>query len=188
MSPAPAPGAEGGSTAPRPSGRRGRRLALGAALAVVAYLLDQGTKLLVERSMELGESIDVLPGLLRWHYILNPGAAFSIGTDVTWVFTLVQAVVAVVAVVALLRTRSLPWALALGGLLGGVLGNLTDRLLRPPSFGQGHVVDMIAVPHFAVFNVADSFIVCSVVAICLLLVTGRRLDGTREGDVADAER
>ena len=70
--------------------------------------------------------------------------------------------------------------LFLGGLAGGVLGNLTDRLFRPPSFGQGHVVDMISVPRFAVFNVADSFIVCSILAIAFLVMTGRRLDGTRE--------
>ena len=63
---------------------------------------------------------------------------------------------------------------------GGVLGNLTDRLFRPPAFGRGHVVDMISVPHFAIFNVADSFIVCSVIGVALLVMTGRRLDGTRE--------
>lgn len=159
-----------------------RRVVLsGLALAVLAYLIDQGTKLWVERTMELGESTVVVPGLLRWYYILNPGAAFSIGTDVTWVFTIVQAAVAVIALVSLLRARSWAWGLALGGLLGGVLGNLTDRLLRPPSFGQGHVVDMISVPNFAVFNVADSFIVCSIIGLCLLMMTGRNLDGTRDG-------
>ncbi|MGC5047750.1 signal peptidase II [Micrococcus porci] len=165
--------------------RQGRGL-IGAALGVatLAYALDQGTKLLVERTMDLGESIVVIPGLLRWHYILNPGAAFSIGTDVTWLFTLIQAVVAVVALVALLRSRSRAWSVALGGLLGGVMGNLTDRLFRPPSFGQGHVVDMVSVPNFAIFNVADSFIVCSILTLCLLLMSGRRLDGTRESDAA----
>ena len=169
--------------APAPAAGPGaRRRAVLAALlvAVLAYALDQLTKLWVETTMELGDSVTVVPGLLRWHYILNPGAAFSIGEDHTWVFTVIQAVVAVAAVVGIVRARSLPWALALGGLAGGVLGNLTDRLFRPPSFGQGHVVDMISVPRFAVFNVADSFIVCSMILVCLLLVTGRRLDGTRE--------
>lgn len=171
-------GAGDGTPRAAVSGRRAVGVAL--TLAVLAYALDQLTKLWVERTMELGESIVVIPGLLRWHYILNPGAAFSIGEGHTWVFTLIQAVVAVVALVQIARVRSMPWALALGGLAGGVLGNLTDRLFRPPSFGQGHVVDMISVPRFAVFNVADSFIVCSMILVCLLLVTGRRLDGTRE--------
>lgn len=164
----------------RATGRRRRAIVPALAVAVLAYALDQVTKLWVERTMELGESVTVVPGLLRWHYILNPGAAFSIGEDHTWVFTVIQAVVAVAGLAALFRARSLPWALALGGLVGGVLGNLTDRLFRPPSFGQGHVVDMISVPRFAVFNVADSFIVCSILAIAFLVMTGRRLDGTRE--------
>lgn len=132
--------------------------------------------------MTLGQVTDVLPPLLRWHYILNPGAAFSIGEEHTWVFTLIQAVVAVVVIVQITRVRSLVWALALGGLLGGVLGNLTDRLLRPPGFGVGHVVDFIALPNFAIFNIADSLIVCSIIGIVLLMFTGRRLDGTREQD------
>jgi signal peptidase II len=165
-----------------------RRALLAAAVLVVAYLLDQGTKLLVERTMTLGQTIDVLPGVLHWHYILNPGAAFSIGESMTWVFTLIQAVVAVVALVLIVRVRSVPWALALGGLAGGVLGNLTDRLFRPPSFGQGHVVDMIWVPNFAVFNVADSFICCAMVAVCLLVFLGRRVDGTHDdGRAAPAD-
>ncbi len=164
------------ATAVRPR----RRSLTAVAVLVLAYLLDQGTKAWVEQTMTLGQTIDVLPGVLHWHYILNPGAAFSIGESVTWVFTLIQAVVAVVALVLIARVRSLPWALALGGLAGGVLGNLTDRLFRPPSFGLGHVVDMIWVPNFAVFNVADSFICCAMVAVCLLVFTGRRVDGTHD--------
>ena len=165
---------------PATAPRRRRRVLAALLVAVLAYALDQLTKWWVETTMQLGESVTVVPGLLRWHYILNPGAAFSIGEDHTWVFTVIQAVVAVVALIAIARARSLPWALALGGLAGGVLGNLTDRLFRPPSFGQGHVVDMISVPRFAVFNVADSFIVCSILVIAFLVMTGRRLDGTRE--------
>ncbi|MDY6055553.1 signal peptidase II [Micrococcus sp.] len=165
----------------RAAGVRGlQAAALG--IAVLAYGADQLTKALVERTMQLGQTIPVIPGLLNWHYLLNPGAAFSIGTGATWVFTLIQAAVAAVVVVLLVtRVRSLPWALCLGALLGGVLGNLTDRLFRPPAFGRGHVVDMISVPHFAVFNVADSFIVCAMAVVCVLVLTGRRLDGTREG-------
>lgn len=146
----------------------------------VGYVLDQLTKRWVETTMTEGQVIDVLPPLLRWHFIRNPGAAFSIGEEHTWVFTIIQASVAVFVVVLLFRVRSTAWALALGGLLGGVLGNLTDRLLRPPGFGVGHVVDFIALPNFAIFNIADSLIVCSMIGIVLLMFTGRRIDGTRE--------
>ncbi|HEY4615862.1 MAG TPA: signal peptidase II [Citricoccus sp.] len=151
----------------------------------VGYVADQLTKRWVETTMAEGQVIDVLPPLLRWHFIRNPGAAFSIGEEHTWVFTLIQAGVAVFVAVLLVRVRSTAWALALGGLLGGVLGNLTDRLLRPPAFGVGHVVDFIALPNFAIFNIADSLIVCSMVGIVLLMFTGRRLDGTREPQQAE---
>lgn len=139
--------------------------------------------------MELGEQIDVIVPVLYWRYHLNPGAAFSIGTDYTWVFTIIQAVVLCVGLYYLFRLGgSWLWTLGLGGLIGGVAGNLTDRLFRAPSlvdgsfeqFGQGHVVDMIAVPQFAVFNVADSFIVCSIIGLCALMLFGLNIDGTRD--------
>lgn len=168
--------------APPGAGRPPRRHRGWIAVLVLAvgYVLDQLTKRWVETTMTEGQVIDVLPPLLRWHFIRNPGAAFSIGEEHTWVFTIIQAAVAVFVVVLLFRVRSSAWALALGGLLGGVLGNLTDRLLRPPGFGVGHVVDFIALPNFAIFNIADSLIVCSMIGIVLLMFTGRRLDGTLE--------
>lgn len=138
--------------------------------------------------MTLGEQIDALPPVLYWRYHLNPGAAFSMGTDYTWFFTLVM--VGVLGFVIWHSRRlggSWAWALALGGLAGGVAGNLTDRLFRAPSlvdgefvsFAQGHVVDFIAVPRFAIFNIADSFIVCSIIGLCALMVFGFEMDGTR---------
>lgn len=139
--------------------------------------------------MALGERTEVLPPVLYWQYHLNPGAAFSMGTEHTWFFT---AVMVAVLLFLLWNARklggSLAWALGFGGLAGGVAGNLTDRIFRPPSlqdgrfmeFAQGHVVDFISVPRFAIFNVADSFIVCSIIGLCLLMLLGRHIDGTRE--------
>ncbi len=77
------------------------------------------------------------------------------------------------------RLGSAWWALALGLLLGGALGNLTDRLFREPSFGMGHVVDFIQLPNFAIFNIADSAVVSAVVIICILTLRGIALDGSR---------
>ena len=148
-------------------------------LAAAALVADQLTKLWVVRTMTEGQITDVLPPLLRWHFIRNPGAAFSIGTDFTWVFTIIMVLVSGFLVYLMFKVRSLAWATALGLVLGGALGNLTDRLFRAPSFGQGHVVDFIAFPNFAIFNIADSCVVCGVILVCLLTRRGIGIDGKR---------
>jgi signal peptidase II len=114
-------------------------------------------------------------------YTRNSGAAFSLGTGFTVIFTAVAVAVVVVILRTARRLRSVGWAIALGALLGGAVGNLTDRMLRDPGVGRGHVVDWIQLPHFAVFNLADSAIVCSAVAMFLLSVSGRDLEGTGHG-------
>lgn len=155
--------------------------ALAGAVALLVYVLDQLTKWWVVSTMAPGERTPVVQDLLWWQFIRNPGAAFSLGEDITWVFTLVMAAVSAAIVWTLRRTRSLPWAAALGSVLGGALGNLTDRLLREPGFGVGHVVDFIAVPHFAIFNVADCGVVVGACLVVVLTLRGRELDGTRAG-------
>ncbi|MFF2840392.1 signal peptidase II [Paenarthrobacter sp. NPDC057981] len=150
-----------------------------AGFAAFAYTFDQLTKLWVTSTMTEGERIPVLPPLLHWYYIRNSGAAFSIGENVTWIFTIVMAAVSVAILFQLRRLGSAWWALSLGLLLGGALGNLTDRLFREPSFAMGHVVDFIQLPNFAIFNIADSAVVSGVVIICLLTLRGIGLDGSR---------
>lgn len=171
-----------GAASARGHGPVKRFLGIGFGIAVVALVLDQAVKLTVETNMELGESFPVFPGLLNIHYILNPGAAFSFGESFTIVFALLQAaVVAYVTYLMIRKVRTLSWAITLGALLGGVAGNLTDRIFREPGMGFGHVVDMIAVPRFAIFNVADSFIVCSMIVVAILLLRNVNLDGTKPG-------
>ncbi|NYD79513.1 signal peptidase II [Arthrobacter cupressi] len=172
-----------GTTEPERTTRRMRRPALlwlFAGFAVFAYAFDQLTKLWVTGTMVEGERIPVLPPLLHWYYIRNSGAAFSIGENVTWVFTLVMAGVSVAIFFQLRKLGSVWWALALGLLLGGALGNLTDRLFREPAFGMGHVVDFIQLPNFAIFNIADSAVVSAVTVICLLTLRGIGLDGRKQ--------
>ncbi len=149
-----------------------RRLMLPVLVALIGYGLDQLTKYWVLANMTEGETIPVLPPLLSWHFVRNPGAAFSMGTEYTWVFTIIMVVVAGYVIYKLISTTRTIWLASLGALLGGILGNLTDRLFQEPSFGLGHVIDFIAVPNFAVFNIADSLIVCSMIVICLLLIKG----------------
>lgn len=150
-----------------------------AGVAAFAYTVDQLTKWWVSSSMTQGQITVVIPGVLNWYYIKNSGAAFSIGENFTWFFTLVMSVVAVVIFTQARKLGSAWWAIALGLVLGGALGNLTDRLFREPSFGMGHVVDFISFWHFAIFNLADSAIVGGIITLCILTLAGIPLRGRR---------
>lgn len=149
------------------------------AVALTALAADIVSKIIVVATLQDREPVRLLGGLLTLRETRNSGAAFSIGTGYTIVFTLI----AIGVVVAILRTarnlRSLPWAICLGLLLGGAVGNLIDRLLRAPAPLKGHVVDWIQVPNFPVFNLADSSIVCGGVLAVLLAARGLQIDGTR---------
>ena len=161
--------------------KRRAKTILAAALAVA---VDQWVKHLSTENLEYGEPVRILGGLVYLSLLRNSGAAFSFGSDHTWVFPLITLVV--VGVIGWLATklRSVPWAVALGLVLGGALGNLGDRLFRAPGPFQGHVVDMISVfapygERFAVFNIADSCLTVGVCLAVLLELNGRQRDGSR---------
>ncbi|MGO2746046.1 signal peptidase II [Microbacterium sp.] len=162
-----------------------RRSAAGIIVAILAVLVlaaDQFVKYLTIENLPLHEVVPVLGEFLQLYYIRNSGAAFSLGSEVTWIFTIALTVVAALIIWKAFGLRSRLWAIVLGCLLGGVLGNLTDRLFREPGFGVGHVVDMISMPWMmpAIFNVADIFIVCGMITVALLIILGIRFDGTRD--------
>lgn len=121
----------------RPKAALTRYALVMALVAFAAWVFDQLTKIWVVATMTEGQVTDVLPPLLRWHFIRNPGAAFSIGTDYTWIFTIIMVLVSGFLIYLMFRLRSAAWSVALGLVLGGAVGNLTDRLFREPSFGQG---------------------------------------------------
>jgi signal peptidase II len=148
-------------------------------VAFVAIALDVATKLLVVAELEGKKPIELLGGAVSFEVSRNSGAAFSFAQGATLVFTLVAAVVVVVIIRTLPRLRSVGWALTLGLLLGGALGNLIDRLLRAPGVGRGAVVDFISVPHFATFNIADSAITVGAALAVLLSLRGIEIDGRR---------
>lgn len=152
----------------------------GAALA--AYGLDQLSKFLVVANLTEGEIVPVLGSVLQWQFVRNPGAAFSLASGMTWIFTILAAGVITFIVWFARRIRSTAWAIVFGLLLGGVLGNLTDRLFREPSFGLGHVIDFISTPWLipAIYNVADMAIVSSMVLFMILTIRGIGLDGVRQ--------
>jgi len=130
--------------------------------------------------MEVGERAPLIGDLLQLYLVKNPGAAFSLGSGSTWIFAIIATAVVVFIVIFAPRIRSLGWAVLFGLLLGGNAGNLTDRLTREPGFGVGHVIDFFQLWGFpAIFNVADTAIVASMVLFVVLTIRGVRLDGTK---------
>ena len=157
-----------------------RRIVLLGAVAVAVIVIDLLTKLAVVANLTMYDTHDVVDGLLKITYTRNAGAAFSFGEGMTAVFGLVAIAVAVAIVRTARSLRSLTWAITLGLLLGGALGNLGDRVFRSPGFLRGHVVDWIELPHWPVFNLADSAIVCGGFIAVLLSWRGSAVDGSHE--------
>jgi signal peptidase II len=166
------------SSSPRGPHRRRLFLLMGAA-ALVVYAADQVTKAWALSRLTPGEPVNVLSDLIRLNLIRNAGAAFSIGNGATWVMTLIACGVLVFILRTASRIGSHAWAWALGLLLGGSLGNLTDRMMREPGPGRGHVVDFI--DYFGLFigNVADIAIVGAAGLIAVLALRGIGVDGVR---------
>lgn len=158
----------------RPSSRRG----LAFALAAVWLVLDIVTKAVAVAQLSPRRPVELVDGVLELDLLRNAGSAFSFAPGYTAVLSLVAVAVVVVVVRIAGRLRSTAWAIAFGLLLGGALGNLTDRIFRAPGVLRGHVVDFIALPHWPVFNIADSGITIAAVLIVVLSLLGRSYDGT----------
>jgi len=175
-----------GTSLSRRDGAGARYRLIFLAVALVAYLLDLGTKLWALERLQGRPDIAVLGDWLKLHFTSNPGAAFSAGTEFTPVITCVAIVASLVLLWFARRLGSIGWAVALGFLFAGITGNLTDRLARDPKPFHGEVIDMIQLPNWPVFNVAD---ICINIAAALIVVQafrGIHLDGAREGS-RDAE-
>jgi len=168
---------------PRPPGSRWSGLhTLVASLAVLGLVADQVTKGLAVSSLSDGSVVPLVGDVLSLRLIRNSGAAFSVGEGTTWIFTVAAVVVVVVILRASRRLGSRAWALTLGLLLAGAAGNLTDRLVRQPGPGRGHVVDFIDYNGWFVGNLADIFIVGAAAAVALLGLRGISVDGSRHSD------
>lgn len=162
--------------------RGGRRL-VGVLLGVAALVLvlDQATKALAEARLADGRVVPVVDGLLQLRLVYNPGAAFSFATNATVLLTIVSVVVVVVILRVSRRLAHPLWAVALGALLGGALGNLVDRFFRSPGPLRGEVVDFLELPNFPVFNLADSAIVLGASLMILLSLRGTAYDAPPGG-------
>jgi signal peptidase II len=147
-------------------------------IALTVVFIDQLTKFLAVHFLNPYEPVSVLGEVLKFTLAFNSKAAFSIGPASTWVFTIISSL----ATLALLwfgpKFRSRDWLILGGFALGGVAGNLIDRLVRSPGFPNGHVVDFIQIPfNFPVFNIADMAISVSAALIALKVIRGERIGG-----------
>jgi signal peptidase II len=170
---------------PAGTGKR-RRISVLAAVAALVLAADAITKAIVVAHLREDQPVHLIGNVLMLWLTRNPGAAFSVGTGETVVFTVIAFAVIVYIARTARKLYSLGWAIALGLLLGGAMGNLTDRIFRAPGLFRGDVVDWIAVTrYYPIFNLADSAIVCGGILTVLLALRGLHLDGTR-GDVPAA--
>jgi signal peptidase II len=150
---------------------RGYRLAVVLYVtATAAYLLDRLTKLWVERTLAGEPPLDVIPGVLTLNYTTNSGGAFGLGRSAPWLFAGATIAVSAAIVVYSLRVARLPVAVGLGLVLGGALGNLTDRAVNGPGL-SGSVVDFIDLQIWPVFNVADTAIVTGAILLAVSTAT-----------------
>lgn len=139
-------------------------------LAVLVLSLDQASKSWAVSYLSSRPAIEVLGDLLKFNHTSNSGAAFNIGEDFTLFLTLFAFSVTIALVLFARKVVEMRWAIGFGLLLGGVLGNLLDRIFREPHLLQGHVVDFIQIPRWPIFNIADIAITLSGVWITYLLI------------------
>ena len=177
----PQPEAAAPTTEPVP--QKPKRVALLAVIAATVVILDLLTKIIIVATVTPGESVRLLGGLVYFSLIRNPGAAFSMATGMTWLLALVAIGVVIVIIRMAPKLRSTPWAVSLGLVLGGAIGNLIDRIFRSPGFLQGHVVDFVSVfgpnaEYFPIFNVADSAITIGGISLVITALLGIDFDGT----------
>ena len=163
---------------PAVASARTRSLVVFASIAALGYAVDVVSKVLAVARLSDRPPVPVVGDLLQLCLARNPGAAFSTGTSYTLVLTFVAIAAAVAVLVASRRLASVGWAIGLGFLMAGILGNLTDRVFRAPGPLRGHVVDFLQLPHWPIFNVADMCINVAAAVIIVQALRGVSLDGT----------
>jgi len=166
-----------------------KRLKLLLSVAAVVLVADIVTKILAVRLLTPGQPVSIIGDTVTWTLVRNSGAAFSMATGYTWVLTLVATGV-VFGIVWMGRRLVSPWwAVGLGMILGGALGNLVDRFFRSPGPLRGHVVDFLSIGWWPVFNVADPAVVGGAILLVALSLFGFDFDtvGRRGGQHPDTD-
>jgi signal peptidase II len=147
-------------------------------IALTLIAVDQFAKNYFIATLEQGTSYPVIGDLLSWRLVYNDSAGFGLGFGYTWILAAISAAAALATIWYARRLESISWSIMTGIFLGGVVGNLIDRLIREPSFGNGHVVDFIQIPFdFPIFNLADIFIVSMAILTVIRVMRGEDLGG-----------
>lgn len=163
------------ASVPEPAPSR-RRLGLLLSVAAVVLVVDVVTKVLAVKMLTPGQPVSIIGDTVTWTLVRNSGAAFSMATSYTWLLTLIASAV-VLGIIWMSRRLVSPWwAVGLGMILGGALGNLVDRFFRAPGHLQGHVVDFLSIGWWPVFNVADPAVVGGAILLVALSVFGFDFD------------
>ena len=161
---------------PAPPAPTRRRLRLLLSIAAVVLVVDIATKVLAVELLTPGQPVSIIGDTVTWTLVRNSGAAFSMATGYTWVLTLI-AIGVVIGIVWMGRRLVSPWwAVGLGMILGGALGNLVDRFFRSPGPLRGHVVDFLSIGWWPVFNVADPAVVGGAILLVVLSLFGYDFD------------
>ncbi|MFZ4107607.1 MAG: signal peptidase II [Candidatus Planktophila sp.] len=132
------------------------------------WILDLATKAWAVSQLAHRGSVKVVGSFFQLTFVRNSGAAFSFATGATLAFSIFSICVLIAITTFAPRITSRGWAVVLGLVMGGVLGNLSDRIFREPGFLRGHVIDWMQLPHWPIFNIADSAIVIAA-AISIVL-------------------
>ncbi|MCA1824656.1 MAG: signal peptidase II [Frankia sp.] len=165
-------------SAPRERRRSAWHTAVLTETAAIVAVLDAATKTIAVRG--LGErGVEILGGAVLFRETRNPGAAFGLAGGATVVFSLVALGVVVAIARSARRLRSRAWAVTLGLLLGGAVGNLADRVCRAPGPLRGRVIDFVDLRIWPVFNLADSALTIGALLAFVLTLRGIELDGSR---------
>lgn len=153
-----------------------RRFAVACLAAAVVVLVDQATKAAALGGLSQEERIPLLGDLLGLQLAFNPGAILSLGAGFTGLLTLLGVGAVMVLIVAAARARTGWWAVGIGLILGGAVGNVIDRLFSPPGFGVGHVTDFLAYGNLFIGNLAD---IALGIGAVFLIVAGLRTSRRR---------
>lgn len=151
-------------------------------LAVLVVAADQASKAIAIANLDPNSFYPFIGDLVRFYLVYNDSAAFSLSLGATAIFTVISTLATAALVFFAFRIETKSWAIMAGVVLGGVVGNLIDRLFRAPGFGSGHVVDFLSIPfNFPIFNVADMAISITAVFVVIRVMRGDRIGKKRDG-------